>query len=212
MQSFERSRPDAQVEFAFGCVPPLDKTSLIASARSVRDRVTLDLRGLGPRLRARAAEERTTPAALVRRSLRQTLGDPPSGTLKMSAASSSSSLGTVKVTLRMSRAHARLLSDRARASDRSQGTYVSELIDGAVPPPLHPDHGAAITALTRSTDSLAALSADVSAFLRILGRVPSEGVYQYRESLLALAKDVRVHLATAASLIALLERGRRPQR
>ena len=212
MQSFERLRRDAQVELAFGCEPPLDRTSLVASARSVRDRVSVDLRGLGPRLRARAAEERTTPAALMRRSLRLTLGDTPSATCKISAVSSSCSLGTVKVTLRMSRAHARLLSDRAKASDRSQGTYVSELMDGAVPPPLHPDHGAAIAALTRSTDSLAALSTDVSAFLRLLGKVPSEGVSQYRESLLALAKDVRVHLAMAASLIALLERGRRPRR
>ncbi len=76
----------------------------------------------------------------------------------------------IRVTLRMSGSHAVTLASRARAADVSQGTYVARLIDGTPAQPLSPDHTQAITALMASTDRLAALSVDLNAFMRLLGR------------------------------------------
>lgn len=46
----------------------------------------------------------------------------------------------VKVTLRLSVAHAVVLASRARVADVSQGRYVAGLIDGKPAQPRAPDH------------------------------------------------------------------------
>ena len=117
----------------------------------------------------------------------------------------------VKVTLRLSASHAVVLASRARVADVSQGTYVARLIDDAPVQPLAPDHTRAVAALMASTDRLAALSADLNAFMRLLGRTPESELERYRASIRSLADDVREHLASAAALVALLRaaRGRR---
>ena len=82
------------------------------------------------------------------------------------------------------------------------------LLDGTprVPPP--PDHAQAIAALARSTDQLAAISTDLNAFMRLVGRVPRSELERYRAGILTLADDVRRHLAVAASFIAELKPAR----
>ena len=55
-----------------------------------------------------------------------------------------------------------------------------------------------------STDRLAALSADLNAFMRLLGRTPRSELEPYRASIRSLAGDVNVHLASAAALVAAL--------
>ena len=98
----------------------------------------------------------------------------------------------------------------ALAADVSQGTYVARLIDGIPAQPPAPDHTRAVAALMASTDRLAALSADLNAFMRLLGRTPRSELEPYRASIRSLAGDVRVHLASAAALVAALRatRGR----
>lgn len=117
----------------------------------------------------------------------------------------------IKVTLRMSGSHAVTLASRARAADVSQGTFVARLIDDTPAQPLAPDHTQAVAALMASTDRLAALSADLNAFMRLLGRAQRSELEPYRASLRSLADDVRVHLEAAAALVASLRaaRGRR---
>ena len=53
----------------------------------------------------------------------------------------------------------------------------------------------AVDALMASTDRLAALSADLDTFVRLLGRTPRSELAPYRASLRSLADDVRVRLA-----------------
>ena len=55
-----------------------------------------------------------------------------------------------------------------------------------------------------STDRLAVLSADLNAFQRLVGRVPTRELEPYRASIDALNDDVRVHLAAASALVAAL--------
>lgn len=176
----------------------------------MRDRVTVDLRGIRPQLQAHAAKRQMTAAALVRRAVMAMLDDAPCAEGGSGPIDSASGTPVVKVTLRLPVAHAVLLASRARAADLSQGTYVARLIDGTPAQPRAPDYAQAVAALMASTDRLAALSADLNAFMRLLGRTPRSELEPYRASIRSLASDVRVHLASAAALVAALRatRGR----
>ena len=180
------------------------------TAAAMRDRVTVDLRGIRPQLQAQAAKRQMTAAAFVRHAVTAMLDDAPCDAGESGPIDSASSTQVVKVTLRLPAAHAVVLASRARAADVSQGTYVARLIDGIPAQPPAPDHTRAVAALMASTDRLAALSADLNAFMRLLGRTPRSELEPYRASIRSLAGDVRVHLASAAALVAALRatRGR----
>ena len=183
-------------------------------AHDPRERVTIDLRGLGAAVQLRAAVERTTVAALARRVIAAMLDAPaPQAELFSAVAAAAPRLPPdglpVKVTVRMSAAHAVTLATRAHCADVSQGAYVAGLPDNAPPPPQTPDHRESIGALLTSTDQLAALSADLNAFMRLLGRGNPAALEPYRASVMSLSKDVRGHLADASKLMSELKALRR---
>lgn len=177
-----------------------------------RDRITVDLRGLRSRLEARASQRGITAAALVRRAVVFLLddGSPERGDIACAAKATSGQVA--KVTLRMSPTHAATLARQARAADVAQGQYVCALLDGAPAPPLPADHSASVAALRASTDRVAAMSTDLNAFMRLLGRVPAEQLEGYRGGLMSLAGDMRAHLAKASALLAEITPSRRPKR
>lgn len=107
--------------------------------------------------------------------------------------------GTVRVDLCIPHAYASALASRARTADVARSTYVCALLDDLPP---SPDHAASVAALMISTDRLAAMSSDLNAFLRVLGRVPAAELAGYRAGIQSLTADVRKHLACAAALIA----------
>lgn len=185
-------------------------TNAAQAAAAMRDRVTVDLRGIRPQLQAQAAKRQMTAAALVRHAVTAMLDDAPSDVGDNAPIDIASGTSVVKVTLRLPVALAVVLASRARAADVSQGTYVARLIDGTPAQPRAPDRTQAVAALMASTDRLAALSADLNAFMRLLGRTPRSKLEPYRASIRSLAGDVRVHLASAAALVAALRatRGR----
>lgn len=151
--------------------------------RGSRDRVTIELRGLRERLHTLAAARRLTAAALARKALVALLDDEPSdGDTSYSDTAMRSGGRIVKVTLRLSAAHAAALATRARAADVSQGTYVAGLIHGTPPGPLPPDHTHAVAALVGSTDQLAAMST---------GRLPGQAAAGRRCRKTAKAQGVR---------------------
>ena len=184
-------------------------TDAAHTAAVMRDRITVDLRGRRPQLQAQAAKHQMTAAAWVRRAVTAMLDDTPSDVSDNGPIDSASGTPVVKVTLRLPVAHAVLLASRARRADVSQGSYVARLIDGTPAQPRAPDHTQAVVALMASTDRLAALSADLNAFMRLLGRTPRSELEPYRASILSLASDVRAHLASAAALVAALRVTRR---
>ncbi|MFG6433553.1 hypothetical protein [Roseateles sp. LYH14W] len=217
MVSTGRESEHQQLDLLGAVATPL--TESVASAPhkpgkgNSRDRVCVELRGLGDRLRAQAQRLHTTAAVLTRRAVLLLLDDRPSGDeTAITTPADAPARGIVKVTLRVSRAHATSLTSRARAADMSQGDYVSSLLDGVAPVAMPADHASAVKALMASTDRLAALSADLNAFLRVLGRASVPQLEPYRASLTSLTKGVRQHLATAAELVAELRPARRPRR
>ncbi len=175
-----------------------------------RNRVTIDLRGIRSQLQAQAARRQMTVAALVRRAVLAMLDEEPCAAGGIEPIGSASGAQVVKVTVRVSVCHAIALASRARVADVSQGSYVAGLIDGTPMPPRALNHGQAVAALMASTDRIAALSADLNSFMRLLSRAPRSQLEPYRASIRSLADDVREHLAAAAVLVASLRavRGR----
>ena len=180
---------------------PIDQ---VQTAAAIRDRVTIDLRGMRLQLHAQAARRQMTAAALVRHAVTAMLDDAPSDAGDSRSTDGNCGTQVIKVTLRLPVAHAVVLASRSRVADVSQGTYVARLIDGMPAQPRAPDHTRAVAALMASTDRLAALSSDLNAFMRLLGSTPRSELEPYRASIRSLAGDVRVHLASAAALVAAL--------
>jgi len=175
-----------------------------------RDRVTVDLRGLRSGLELRAIQHQITTATLVRRAVKSMLDEECKSAGQIGIARATAISGRiVKVTVRMDAAQAASLADRARAADLAQGDYLVALLEGMPPAALAPDHAAAVAALVASTDRLAALSTDLTVFMRLLGRASVAQLEPYRASVASLAKDVRQHLATSATLVAELRPARR---
>lgn len=184
-----------------------------AIPRSIsRDRLSVDLRGYGPRLRQVAEQLQMSTAALVRNAIREVVDRADRQPRARAPCEGHSANRTVKVTLRMSSAHARSLAARARDSELAQGAYVAALLDDAPPPPVASDHLVAVEALMKSADHLAVMSTDINAFLRMVGRVPSDKLNPLRGRLHSLVQDVRSHLVSSAALMSELQSKRRLRR
>jgi hypothetical protein len=172
-----------------------------AVRRRPRDRVTVDLRGIGPALHAQAAKRGVSVAAVVRVAVVAVL-DSPSGPPEPANRPRSVDSRLVKVTLRVGALHAAGLADRARSAEVSQGAYVAALLDGMVASPRPADHGDAVAALADSTQKVAAMSADIHAFIRSIRNVNSDEAQKYRAVLMSLSQDMRLHLQVASRLMA----------
>jgi hypothetical protein len=167
----------------------------------VRERVTIDLRGIGPRLQAHAAAHGKTTAAMVRAAVVAAL-DAEGGLAETSRVAEPIDARVVKVTLRLDAVHAAWLARRARSADVSQGAYVMGLLDGQPPSPRSVDHGDAVAALADSTHRVAAMSADIHGFLRLIRNAKGdEAAEKYRAGLMSLAVDMRAHLEVASRLM-----------
>jgi len=169
--------------------------------RHPRERVTIDLRGIGPRLHAHAAARGKTAASVVRAAVVATLDaegapeEPGIGVEPVDARA-------VKVTVRLGVWHAVRLAHCARKAGVSQGTYLAGLLDGVPPSPRSIDHGAAVAALADSTQKVAAMSADIHGFLRLMRNFKANEAEKYRATLMSLSEDVRLHLEIASRLMA----------
>jgi len=168
-----------------------------------RDRVTIDLRGLREPLQTRALANQMTPAALVRQAVLAYLA-PKSGDQKPDPKPLKyvREKEVVKVTLRLPAGHAALMNYQARIANVSQSIYLAALIEGAPPPK---NHAQAVAALQASTNRLAVISTDLSAYLRTLHTVKpgaSQELERYRAGIKTLNQDIRRHLGTAAQLVA----------
>jgi len=172
----------------------------IANPRA-RERVTIDLRGIGPRLQAHAAARGRTTASVVRAAV-LTLLDTDSGLHEPDRAFESNEAHVVKVTVRLGAADAVRLAHCARRVGVSQGTYVAGLLDGQPPLTRAADHVAAVAALADSTQKMAAMSADIHALIRFVSQGSTAEAEKYRASFTSLSGEVRAHLEIASRLLA----------
>lgn len=174
-------------------------------AAGSRDRVTVDLRGAGPVVQAKAMAQGLTLAAFVRRAVMTIAETPTDSTHLHSVATSEAGERLVKMTLRLTADHALLLSMRARSAEVSQGSYVAGLLDGQPPPRAASDRREAIAALAKSTDQLAVMSTDLQTVLRLLRTASPERAEPFRVKVRTLLEDVRAHLDMACRYLADLQ-------
>ncbi|EHR69783.1 hypothetical protein BurJ1DRAFT_0907 [Burkholderiales bacterium JOSHI_001] len=176
-----------------------------------RDRVCIDLRGLGAQLQARADACGMTTAALVRSSLIHHLSessDEPDALIVAGAPKDD----CLKVTLRIPVGYALLLARRARKAETSQGRYVAGLLDGFPPRPITPALEQVVSALVGSTYQLAALSGDINAHLRALRAGERGGFDLYRVNSEPVPGLIQRHLSLASQVVAALQPERRERR
>lgn len=181
-----------------------------AKAPRAYGKLQLVLGPLGPRLRGHAQRQGTAMAVLVRRAILRFLDtEGVEGGLSVDPEPFEHSARNVHFHLNLPASCAAELTARARAADMTRGEFVWWLLKGISPPALPPDHAEAVMALRTSTDRIAALSTDISEFLRLLGRAAREELMPYQTSVRGLDKTVREHLKVASVLIAELKPYRR---
>jgi len=167
---------------------------------TARDRVGVDLRGIGDAVRAAARARQTTVAAFAREALVEAVG--PRSERQMGDTANLDRSEIVKLTLRLQSLDAELLVLKSAALGLSSGAYVGRLVRGTPLPALAAERTADRDALIASVDHLAQLSTDLSALVRMLRRGNSEAAARDRTSFTSLVPDVRRHLDLASKVIA----------
>jgi hypothetical protein len=196
-----------------GGTPPMgchcDAQRQVAMAARSRDRVTIDLCGIGDAARAAAQARDTTLAVFARQALIAAL---PSnvGALLPQVEPRGEVGGTIKLSVRLSHDDSTVLTTQAALLGLSQARLIALLIRRAELPRRSIERDADRAALRASTEQLATLSVDLQQFLRLLRRGSAEGVARYAERLQAVDVDLRTHLSRASAFLADGHRGPSP--
>ncbi len=176
-------------------------------AGTSRDRVTIDLRGIGDAVRAAAAVRGMGVAQLVRRALVMSLDLRTTAVAPIERGSDGqtpdqiTTRETAKLTLRLTRAHADALMLNAGALGLSYGDYVGRLVAGSRMPQPVAERQADRAALLASNDRMAALSTDLVALVTLLRQAKVEQARPYRDRLETADAEIRRHLDRASALI-----------
>ena len=169
-------------------------------AQPSRDRVGVDLRGIGDAVRAAARARRITVAAFARDALVEAIGR--LSTLPEASPVDFGQAEIVKLTLRMRRPEADALILTAVGLGLSYGEYVARLVKKTPLPMPARERAADRAALMASSDSLAALSVDLAAFMRLLRMGKSDEIEKYRRRIDTVDQEIRRHLDRVSALIA----------
>lgn len=177
-------------------------------ARSSRERVTIDLRGIGDAVRAAASGRGQTLAAYVRQALVAAVDSQPLATPRLEPPAAGPR-SPIKLHLRMDEREAEVLVVKARLLGLSYGQYVGRLVVGTPLPAPVAQRAADRAVLQASTDHLAVLAREISEVLRLARAGKSaEEVKKRIGHLHNLEADVRCHLDRASSF--LTDRGETP--
>ncbi len=168
-------------------------------ALTSRDRVGIDLRGIGDAVRAAARARQTTVAAFARDALVEAIGRPLA--LPEGIAAEFGRAEIVKLTLRLREPEAEALILNATGLGLSYGEYVARLVRQTPLPMPATERAAERAALMASGDNLAALSVDLAALMRSLRMGKSAEVERYRRRIETIDLDIRRHLDRVSALI-----------
>jgi hypothetical protein len=169
-------------------------------ATASRDRVGVDLRGIGDAVRAAARARQITVAALAREALVEAIGR--TSTHSDTVPSDFGRADIVKLTLRLRQPEAEALVLNAAHLGLSYGEYVARLVRQTPLPTPAAERAADRAALMTSSDNLAALSVDLATFMRLLRMANSVEVEKYRRRIETIDLEIRRHLDRVSGLIA----------
>ena len=171
---------------------------------ATRDRVTINLCGIGDAVRTTASARRTTVAVFARQALIVSLPNDAAALLPHAEPSSDLS-GVIKLSVRLSAADSAALATQAAAAGLSQARFVALLIRGIKLPMPAAERRAELAALRASNNELAAIAADVSLVVRALSRPDVAALAPCRQRMLNLDADFARHLQIAAALLARMD-------
>lgn len=171
-------------------------------APAPRERLAVDLRGLGPALRAQARALGVTMSEVTRLAV-AAMAETPVLEPGAQRTEEWAAGKPVKLTIRLRPGVVARLSARAQACGLSQGAYLSTLIDEAPAPPL-----AVATELGTSTEQLAVVSADMNELIRTLARGGTLSGPLLDDWLRPLLADMRRHIGVASRLVSELRPAR----
>ena len=169
------------------------------SPADTRDRVTVDLRGLAPAVKAHASARNMTLAAFARAAIVDALKQAEADPFHVAQRDGPDDGQPVKLTLSLPLRQASWLVEHARAAGLSYGSYLASVIDGTPAPGALSE---AVRAVTASTAQLAALSSDLNDFVRLLRQGRSAEAEKYRQRVMSLCDEVRRHMRLDAALSA----------
>ena len=165
-----------------------------------RDRVTIDLCGIGDAARLAARARGGTLSVLARQALIAALpADAPPLAL---TSAPRADVRTVKLSVRLSVTDSEALALQAKVLGISQARMVALLVRGAELPMPRAIRSADRAALRASTDELAALSADLRVFMRLMREGRSDAAERYRQRIQTVDADIRRHLDRAGEFLA----------
>lgn len=164
-------------------------------APSSRDRLSVDLHGLKAALVERARLAGTSPSGWVRATLAEALGgssEPVSEAkpLRLEA----NGVSRVRLTLRMSRAHASAVLAAARLAGQPPGDFVADLMAELPVPMPASDRAETVGALIAACAELSTFSRNLSHLVSLLRQDAFRPAEEYRPMLAMLSTDVREHL------------------
>lgn len=168
---------------------------------AARDRVTIDLCGIGDAVRSAASAQGVSVAVFARQALIASLPNDAAALLPHAEPSADLS-GAIKLSVRLSTADSAVLATQAAALGLSQARLVALLIRRTELPIPATERRTELAALRTSNDQLATIAADVSLFVRALSRPDLAAPAPFRQRMLNLDTDITRHLQIAAALLA----------
>jgi hypothetical protein len=186
--------------------PPVNGCQVASGARidmagASRDRVTIDLRGIGDAVRAAAACRGMGAAQLVRRAIVMSLDLRATAEVASGSDRQTPAQAMAKLTLRLPQPHADALILNAGVLGLSYGEYVARLVNGSRLPQPIAERQADRAALLASNDQLATLSTDLVALVTLLRQSKVEQARPYRDRLETADVEIHRHLDRASALI-----------
>lgn len=172
-------------------------------ATASRDRISVDLCGMGPALDQRARTMGVSPSALVRTILAHSLGAVSErlGGLEVGIHQLSPKESR-RLCLRMSGERAALLLARARSAGLNPGAYVGGLVAQIPMLAEGRSYVRCMDELRKSNVVLSTLSRDLSRLLKLLRQSDLDTARSYQAVFEHVAGDVRAHLKIAAQAVA----------
>ena len=176
-----------------------------------RDRISVDLRGFGPAVAARAAARAISVSELVREALARdvALNDAVRAPAVVVAHHAGDS---VRLSLRMTREQALTLRRCAQAAALATGAYIAALVAREPSVSSRAPRADAAAALVSSCSVLAVLARDLRHLTQLLGQGEIQAAQEYRARLDEVAGTVQSHLRLAAEVLGDLDALRTYQR
>lgn len=172
-------------------------------ARTSRDRISVDLRGLKAGLLARAQLAGASPSDLVRAALVTALGQSVEpAELGRAGTAPQRDNDQVRLSLRMRREDAMVVWAGARRAGLSPGVYVAGLVRGVPVLQGGATRTESLAALMASTAELSSFSRNLHHLCALLRSGEYRAAQEYRVMLDTLAEDVGSHLILAARALA----------